>query len=104
MALVTRSPNDQGSSGRNGAARTQESWVQRNPKGKGCPTCGRVHKYGQCPAFGQMVESDRGEEECLLIKLEKIGRKLLAVLSAICFSEQTIASEAHFPVRFGSNM
>ena len=71
--------------------------------GKGC---GRVHKYGQCPAFSQMcrkcgamnhfakrctlvqrltqmVESGECAEECLVlfIKLEKIGRKLLVVLS-----------------------
>ena len=44
VALVSRAPNDQGSSSRNGAAmgfKTQESWVRRNPKGKGCPKCGR---------------------------------------------------------------
>ena len=29
----------------------------------------------------QMVESGRDEEECLLISVGKIGRKLLAVLS-----------------------
>ena len=111
VALVSQAPNDQGSSSRNGAAmgpRTQESWVRRNPKGKGCSRCRRVHKYGQYPAFGQvcwkckgtnhcakqctsqqmvtqMVESSRDEEECLLIRVERIGSKLLAVLCrALC--------------------
>ena len=63
VALVSQAPNDQGSSSRNGAAmgpRTQESWVRRNPKGKGCSRCRRVHKYGQYPAFGQVCWKCKG--------------------------------------------
>ena len=128
VALVSWAPNDQGSSSRNGAAmgsRTQESWVRRNPKGKGCYKCSRVHKYGQCPAFGQvcwkckgmnhfakqctsqqmatqMMESGRDEEECLLKRVEKIGRKLLAVLSVSGKKQSPV--KLTLPVGFSSNM
>ena len=36
------------------STRTHESLGKRNPVVKDCYECGRAHKYGLCPTFGQV--------------------------------------------------